>query len=72
MDGASQDSALFMSCQGGQTVDQDQTYLNLLLQAVRICADYRPNFGQGRKGGLTKQEFSQLYWERSILFMVWS
>lgn len=42
-------------------MDQDQTYLNLLLQAVRICADYRPNFGQGRKGGLTKQEFSQLY-----------
>lgn len=42
-------------------MDQDQAYLNLLLQAVRICADYRPNFGQGRKGGLTKQEFSRLY-----------
>ena len=42
-------------------MDQDQRYLNLFLQAVRICADYRPKFGQGRKGGLTKQEFAQLY-----------
>src|SRR5579884_3001877 len=42
-------------------MDQDQKYLGMLLQAVRICADYRPNFGQGRKGGLSLNEFTSLY-----------
>jgi len=36
-------------------------YLDLLLKAIRICADYRPNFGQGRRGGLTVEQFTQLY-----------
>ena len=42
-------------------MDQDQKYLGMLLQAVRVCADYRPNFGQGRKGGLSLNEFTLLY-----------
>lgn len=39
-------------------MDQDQKYLGMLLQAVKVCADYRPNFGQGRKGGLSLNEFT--------------
>ncbi len=42
-------------------MNQDQTYLDLLLKAIRVCADYRPNFGQGRTGGLTVEQFTQLY-----------
>lgn len=42
-------------------MDQDQVYLQLLLQAIRMCANYRPKFGQGSKSGLTVEEFSQLY-----------
>lgn len=42
-------------------MDQDQAYLELLLKAIHICADYRPNFGQGRRGGLTIAQFTQLY-----------
>jgi hypothetical protein len=36
-------------------------YLDLLLKAIRICTDYRPNFGQGRTGGLTVEQFTLLY-----------
>ncbi len=42
-------------------MDQDQEYLDLLLKAIHVCADYRPNFGQGRRGGLTVGQFTQLY-----------
>ena len=42
-------------------MEQDQAYLDLLLKAIRVCADYRPNFGQGRTGGLTIGQFTQLY-----------
>jgi len=41
--------------------DVDQSYLELLLRAIRVCAKYRPMFGQGRQGGLTVEQFRQLY-----------
>jgi hypothetical protein len=42
-------------------MDNDTRYLNLILQAIRVCAQYRPMFGQGRKGGLTVAQFQALY-----------
>jgi hypothetical protein len=45
----------------GLAVDQDQVYLQLLLDAIRMCANYRPKFGQGSKAGLTIEEFTHLY-----------
>lgn len=41
--------------------DEDQPYLDLLLKAIRICADYRPKFGQGGQAGLTVDQFAELY-----------
>ena len=41
--------------------DSDEKYLNLITDAVAVCADYRPKFGQGRKAGLTLAEFQELY-----------
>ena len=40
---------------------REQAYLSLVLDAIRVCADYRPRFGQGRAGGFTLQEFKRLY-----------
>lgn len=50
-----------MSEERGGTVEEDQVYLDLLLKAVRICAEYRPKFGQGRQAGYTLEQFRQLY-----------
>jgi hypothetical protein len=44
-----------------EIIDQDQVYLDLLLKAIRICAEYRPKFGQGNQAGLTVDEFTLLY-----------
>lgn len=42
----------------------DEEYLNILLQPIRVCAHYRPKFGQGAKGaGLVLAEFQKLYRE---------
>ena len=41
--------------------DSDEKYLNLITDAIAVCADYRPKFGQGRKTGLTLAEFQELY-----------
>lgn len=38
----------------------DPAYLKLLLSPVRLCAGYKPKFGQGRDG-LTLAQFQQLY-----------
>jgi hypothetical protein len=42
-------------------IERDQAYLELLLRAVRVCAEYRPKFGQGNQAGLTRDQFAQLY-----------
>ncbi len=40
----------------------DATYLGLVLAPIRVCADYKPKFGQGAKGGgLTLEQFQALY-----------
>ncbi|MGD1083439.1 MAG: hypothetical protein ABSA47_01665 [Verrucomicrobiota bacterium] len=39
----------------------DKKYLELVTNAVAVCANYRPKFGQGRKAGLTLAEFQELY-----------
>jgi hypothetical protein len=39
----------------------DEEYFQLIAQALRVCAAYKPKFGKGRKEGLTLQQFQQLY-----------
>ncbi len=39
----------------------DEKYLKIITDAVAVCANYRPKFGQGRKGGLTLEQFQNLY-----------
>jgi hypothetical protein len=40
----------------------DAKYLELILNPIRVCAQYKPKFGQGAKGdGLTLAQFQQLY-----------
>lgn len=40
----------------------DATYLNLVLEPIRVCAKYKPKFGQGAKeDGLTLAQFQMLY-----------
>lgn len=40
---------------------QDDKYLDLLVSAVRVSADYRPQFGKRRAGGFGLQDFQDLY-----------
>lgn len=40
----------------------DEAYLKLVLDPIRVCAQYKPKFGQGAKGGgLTLSQFQTLY-----------
>ena len=40
----------------------DDAYLQIVLDAIRVCAHYKPKFGQGAKGGgLTLEGFRELY-----------
>jgi hypothetical protein len=40
----------------------DGRYLDLVLEPIRVCAKYKPKFGQGAKGdGLTLIQFQTLY-----------
>ena len=40
----------------------DAEYLELVLKPIRVCAKYKPRFGQGTKGdGLTLAQFQTLY-----------
>lgn len=48
----------------------DAPYLDLVLDPIRVCAKYRPKFGQGHKGeGLTLDQFQTLY--RADAFYSW-
>lgn len=43
-------------------MSNDAKYLALILEPIRVCAQYKPRFGQGTKGdGLTLAQFQQLY-----------
>lgn len=43
------------------TSKRDEKYFKLITGALRVCANYRPMFGKGRKGGMTFQQFRKLY-----------
>ena len=43
------------------SVDEDETYSTILLEAIRVCRQYKPRFGSQRKGGFTLEEFRTLY-----------
>ena len=43
------------------TPDIDAAYLKMVVDPVRVCAKYKPKFGQGRLAGLTLPEFQSLY-----------
>lgn len=40
---------------------QDEKYFELIAGALRVCANYKPMFGKGRKGGMTLEQFRQMY-----------
>lgn len=39
----------------------DEKYLNIILDPIQVCAKYKPKFGQGRGAGLTLEQFQSLY-----------
>lgn len=40
----------------------DREYLQIVLDAIRVCAGYKPKFGKGTKrDGLTLEQFQRLY-----------
>lgn len=48
--------------QKNQSNQNDAAYLDLVLEPIRVCAHYKPKFGQGAKGdGLTLAQFQTLY-----------
>lgn len=40
---------------------EDAKYLEIIAKSVRVCAKYKPKFGQGRGDGLTLEQFRGLY-----------
>jgi hypothetical protein len=40
---------------------REERYFQLLATAIGACAQYKPMFGKGRKGGFTLDQFRQLY-----------
>ena len=48
----------------------DDAYLAIVLNPIRVCAQYKPKFGQGNAGsGLTLEQFRKLY--QSDAFYNW-
>lgn len=43
------------------SVHNDDLYLKILLDRIRVCRNYKPKFGQGQRGGLSLAEFKELY-----------
>jgi hypothetical protein len=41
--------------------DQDKAYLKIVVDSVRVCANYRPKLGQGSGGGYALADFQRLY-----------
>ena len=51
-------------------IAEDEDYLRIVLDALTVCSQYKPKFGQGSKGsGLTLSQFQELY--RSDPFYSW-
>jgi len=42
---------------------QDDRYLSLICNALRVCLNYKPAFGQGKGDGITLERFQQIYKE---------
>ena len=43
-------------------IAEDEDYLRIVLDALAVCSQYKPKFGQGSKGsGLTLSQFQELY-----------
>ncbi len=42
-------------------IQGDTAYLELILEPIRVCAQYKPQFGQGRRAGVTLEQFQSLY-----------
>src|SRR5437879_2575237 len=40
---------------------RDEVYFEIMSKALRVCAGYKPKFGQGRKAGLTLEQFQSMY-----------
>lgn len=49
--------------------EQDEQYLAYLVNAIRVCADYRPKLGHGTKKGYSLAEFQKMY--RADPFYSW-
>jgi hypothetical protein len=49
--------------------DLDTKYRDILIRAIRVCAQYKPKLGQGAHAGFTLQEFQKLY--RADPFYSW-
>lgn len=47
----------------------NKRYLELVLEPIRNCAQYRPRFGQGQAAGLALADFEALY--RADVFYTW-
>lgn len=43
------------------TINNDSRYLQTILTPIRVCAKYRPKFGQGAGAGYTLEQFQTLY-----------
>lgn len=41
--------------------EREERYLEILLRAIRVCANYKPKLGQGGKEGVTSDEFEALH-----------
>lgn len=44
-----------------QDSERDKEYLAFVLDAIRVCANYRPKLGHGTHTGYSLQEFQELY-----------
>ena len=49
--------------------NKDEEYLAFVLDAIRVCANYRPKLGHGAKAGYSLEEFQKTY--RSDPFYSW-
>lgn len=41
--------------------EQDKVYLSYIVNAIRVCADYRPKFGHGAGLGYSLSQFQEIY-----------
>lgn len=48
---------------------EDERYLEVIQRALRVCLDYKPKFGKGRKSGFTLESFQKMY--REDEFYAW-